>query len=265
MEVVKEQSKRNIVCRKAVFNATSFFHWHDRYELCRVITPCDFMIDGEYIKADKGDIVAINDRAIHRFMPYVENTYVRILQFPIDILLKSKISADCIRPHIKYDDIKSINGLDEKVDFLFNIITDEEDTIDNDFLISIVTALYLLLMRHFPSESDASSLNKERREFYKITEYISEHFKDDIQLQDISAALYISKAKINSLFAMFTAMSPAAYIRSMRLKNVNTLLSKGYGITEAAYESGYANIRTFNYAYKRFFGYTPSEYTRMRK
>ena len=55
-------------------------------------------------------------------------------------------------------------------------------------------------------------------------------------------------------------MSINSYITTLRLKNANYLLMHGKGISEAAYESGFQNLRTFNNSYQKQFGMSPTEY-----
>ena len=51
----------------------------------------------------------------------------------------------------------------------------------------------------------------------------------------------------------------------MNGKNANMLMDLGYGISEAALESGFQNLRTFNEAYKKHMNMTPSEYINNKK
>lgn len=50
------------------------------------------------------------------------------------------------------------------------------------------------------------------------------------------------------------------YINGIRIKNANRLMVEGQSITEAALDSGFQSVRTFNYAYKEQMGMTPTEY-----
>ncbi len=263
MEIVREDSYVEISLREFNINTPSRLHWHDRFELLRIEKDCDFIIEGEHVEAHTGDIIAINERDIHRFLPKAEGYVIEILQFPIKIILDADAKSNTIKTFITSEQIKSVEGLCETVNFLFSTIKHEGDSYadnSNSYLRSIVASLYLLLARHFPKDESSNTANKDRKEFYKIIEYINEHFAEDILIQNICTKLFVSRVKINSLFSTFAGTSPAAYIRSLRIKNVNRLLSQGHSVTEAAYESGFQNIRTFNYAYKRIFGYAPSEY-----
>lgn len=50
------------------------------------------------------------------------------------------------------------------------------------------------------------------------------------------------------------------YIYSLRIKKANDLMNQGYSVTDAALQSGFQSIRTFNNIYKKVCGMTPSDY-----
>lgn len=172
------------------------------------------------------------------------------------------------RPYIKREDIEKIPSLSESIDFFFSIIDQNcpcTDAIENPFLRSTVSSLYFLLASHFTQEENDIARQKSRRDFYKIVEYINTKFSEDISVQSIADSLYISRGKVSSIFLEYSGASLTDYLRSVRIKNVNMMINQGYSITEAAYASGFQNTRTFNNAYKRVMGITPTEYTYNKK
>jgi LacI family transcriptional regulator len=50
------------------------------------------------------------------------------------------------------------------------------------------------------------------------------------------------------------------YINQLRIVDALALISEGKSITEAALESGFTTIRTFNRAFKRIHGVSPRQY-----
>ena len=64
------------------------------------------------------------------------------------------------------------------------------------------------------------------------------------------------------MFRKYAGTDLNEYINSLRIKQVNQMLLQGCRITEAATESGFQSIRTFNNLYRLQTGMTPSEYLR---
>ena len=108
MEIVKEKSTTIINCHVLNCKAPLYFHWHDKYELCRVIDDCDFLIDGVLYEAHSGDIIAISDQAVHKFIVKGESSRVHVMQFPISTILNFDIRPYSLTPHIKLEQIEKI-------------------------------------------------------------------------------------------------------------------------------------------------------------
>jgi AraC-like DNA-binding protein len=269
MEIIKELSDHDISCRVLCCSTTHHScHWHSKYELCRCLDDCDFLIDGAHINARGGDILAINEQSVHKFLVNEENTRIRVLQFPFDVILNFDIQPPSILTHIKATQIEKIPSLDESVEYLFSLIEAESpchSAAQNPLLQSLINSLYFLLARHFPQDEYKTTTKKSRLEFYKIVDYINTHFSNDISVQSIADSLYMSRAKITSVFSAYSGVPISDYIRSVRIKNANRLISRGCSITEAAFASGFQNTRTFNNVYRRTMGMTPSEYEKNLK
>lgn len=265
MEIIQEKSKFELGFNIKNFNVgDSDFHWHNNYELCYLPEKsCNFWIDGELVQANKGDILAIEEHIIHRFMAKSDHTPVQILQFQPKILINTGIAIVPLKKHITSQEIDNVPQLKEKIFSLFDLIKTEKNapnTMDNLFFQSLSVALYFLLMRNFSYTENISELKKDRLECYKIIGYVNEHFKENINVKEISSTLFISKRRIAILFARYTGIGLNDYINLLRIKNANRMLLSGSSVTEAALSSGFQCIRTFNNVFKDIMRMTPSEY-----
>ena len=126
---------------------------------------------------------------------------------------------------------------------------------------SIISTYYLSLMRYFPS-NDKNTEKKQLTEFYKIVDYINAHFREKINISIIAKNLYMSREKVSALFRKYSNTGLSEYLDKLRIINVNKLLAEGYSMTDAAFESGFQSIRTFNNTYKNVMKMSPSEYIR---
>ena len=117
-------------------------------------------------------------------------------------------------------------------------------------------------MQHFTKEESQNTITKERQEFYKIVEYINEHYFEDIKINALSEILFIPRGRLSAVFTKYSGTGLNEYVNSLRVKHANDLLKQGYTVTEAALECGFQSIRTFNSVYKKITGITPSDYAR---
>ena len=58
-EIKKEISEFDIVCHiKQYEKSNRSFHWHERYEICQVLSgECKFLVDGQMLTAGVGDVI----------------------------------------------------------------------------------------------------------------------------------------------------------------------------------------------------------------
>ncbi len=264
--LVEEQTKRNIIVRKAEFpRVVSNLHWHENLEICMPLGDgVTFTVDGEIISSVPGDIFVIDEFVQHRISTKAPKTYLYIVHLRLSCLIERGIRLERIKPYITKAEIENIPMLSEKINFILKTLCDErsieKEPRENPFLYSMAGSLYYLLMRHFAVPDRAAQKNTERADFYNIVDYINTNFKENINVNSVSSALFISARKLSEIFRRFSGMSINSYITSLRLKNANYLLMHGRCSSEAAYESGFQNLRTFNNAYKKQFGISPTEY-----
>ena len=270
MEITQEVSAFDVICHKRKWGISGPHpHWHSRYELCQVLDK-EIMItvEGREILAKTGDIIAIDERVVHAFVIEQDDTVARICQFPMRLLINMKNTVKPLRTHIKAEEIQAIPDLQHKINTLFEMMEKEKNEktpIADSFLQSLATSVYFLLERHFSEEEAQFIPERDRQEFYGIIKFINERFKEDITVESIAKALFLSRGRLSSIFKKYSGAGVSEYINRLRIKNANYLLSEGKSITDAAFESGFQSIRTFNNVYKSIMNLTPSEYLKKKK
>ncbi len=265
VQIIKEESNVQICCHvQDSFSTTHTFHWHENYEICQIVQgSCRFLVDGVLIEANIGDIVTVSEHTVHRFLIEHEGVFVRILQFPLHILLHSAFAVQPLRSYIPSGEIASVSGLGERLEMLFSLM-EQEETLhhghENAYLSALASSVYFLLMRHFADTSGSGGMSKERMEFFRIVEYCNSHYTENINATVLSEKLYLTRGHLSAVFSRYAGMSVNDYLNTLRIKHANELLHRGCSITQAALESGFQSIRTFNNVYKKRIGSTPSEY-----
>lgn len=265
MQIIQEKNQSTMCSHTLTFGKSDYhFHWHEKYEVFQVLkNPCRFLVNGQLIHAREGDIIAIDEQIVHRLIADHDDTQVRVIQFPMRILLHSSTAIKPLKPHITREALSAHPHLQETLDQLFPVMDLEHRVLaseSNPFLQSMCAAVYFLLMRHFATEEPSSAASDERREFYKVVEFANHNYTTNINIQTVAARLYIPRGRLAKLFRKYSGMDLNEYINSLRIKHANQLLMNGSRITEAATESGFQSIRTFNNIYKAQMGVTPSEY-----
>jgi AraC-like DNA-binding protein len=95
-------------------------------------------------------------------------------------------------------------------------------------------------------------------------DYINEHFTEEsIKVEQLAALCGVSEPYLRRLFGRTFSVSPAVYMRNLRIKYAEELLHSGeYSVTDAATLSGFNDIAYFSRSFKKETGVSPREYAK---
>ena len=254
MEIKHELNLKTAIARKVIFSkGERGFHWHEKSEIviCKS-KSFSILIDGINYELSADDIAFISDRTVHKFSIDSDDTEMVIIQLSSELLLKTGEIYKPLKPFIKKEEVMAIPGLYKKLESIFDILIEEEAPEEKDyFTLSMYSSLYFLLMRYFPWEEKGKSAKKEVDDFYKTVEYINNHFTENITVLSIAKQFYTDRGRLSKIFLKYSGMSLNDYINSLRLAKAGSLIEKGMKITEAALESGFQSLKTYNNVKKR--------------
>lgn len=99
------------------------------------------------------------------------------------------------------------------------------------------------------------------RDVKRVLDYIHVYLAEPLTLEDLVAVAGVPGRTLNEHFRRFTGLSPMAYLRRLRLREVRAALIAGevLTVTEAAMQFGFMHMGRFSGAYQRAFLETPSE------
>jgi AraC family transcriptional regulator len=93
----------------------------------------------------------------------------------------------------------------------------------------------------------------------RAKEYITQHFSDDISLQDIAAHCYVSPFHFSRIFKTFTSFAPHRFLLSIRLQHAEMLLrDTSLPVTDIAFSSGFNSIEHFSAAFRQQYKLSPA-------
>ncbi len=95
----------------------------------------------------------------------------------------------------------------------------------------------------------------------EIMQYILANLDQDISLNDLAEQMYVSTSTLSRIFKKSTGVYFADYVMQLRVKTALGLLRHSdQNMTQIAMVSGFNNSASFNRAFKKVMGITPSEY-----
>lgn len=95
----------------------------------------------------------------------------------------------------------------------------------------------------------------------RMQDYIEDHLNDSITSAELARESLYSPWYSYRLFREYTGLTPAAYIRRLRLsKSALRLRDEDCRIVDVAYEMGFDSVDGYQRAFRREFGWNPGDY-----
>ncbi len=243
-------------------------HFHLHCEFMYVLTGEVYVtVGGVTHTAREGDVIFIPPHQIHAFTrsPIVEvfTTFVSSI-FLMEYLdrMNDQIPISPVIHFAKQEDAELCRHLFEVVEkkssAKYCVNVNHDYPIDSSVLRSLVKSALLIVLENcewtvrVETKSDLSG---------KVLDYCLEHYKGDISIAQLSAALGVSEHAVTRVFSESFRCSFRSYINSLRITNASEQLVKSSApIMDIAYAVGYSTLRTFNRAFLAEKGMTPSEF-----
>ena len=97
----------------------------------------------------------------------------------------------------------------------------------------------------------------------RMQDYIEEHLEQEITLADLAGASLFSPWHSYRLFREYLGLSPAEYIRRLRLsRSALRLRDENCRVTDVAFDLGFGSVDGYTRAFCREFGCNPGQYAR---
>lgn len=94
-----------------------------------------------------------------------------------------------------------------------------------------------------------------------MQDYITEHISEEITIDDLARCSSFSPGYARKLFLQHLGMTPAAYIRRLKLsKSALRLRDEKMSVLDVAMEMGFGSVDGYQRAFRREFGCNPKEY-----
>ena len=111
------------------------------------------------------------------------------------------------------------------------------------------------------TEGDAES-----RRVNKVKQYISEHYSEEVRLDDLAALAGLSTSAFCRFFKQHTGRTVMDYLIDIRIGNAARLLvDTTEAVSEICWQCGFNNLSNFNRIFKAKRGYTPRDFRTLFK
>jgi AraC-like DNA-binding protein len=90
--------------------------------------------------------------------------------------------------------------------------------------------------------------------------YIDTHYQEDLNLDDLSATLFVSKYHLIRLFKRYYGQTPRQYLIDRRIYKSKEKLKSGMTVTETCFAIGFESPGSFSTLFKSRTGKSPRQY-----
>ncbi|MDD3920732.1 MAG: AraC family transcriptional regulator [Eubacteriales bacterium] len=252
------------------------WHWHPELEFIYVRKgDVRCLVGGEALELSQGSGLFINSRTIHRFEAAEHNLVPNVVFSPSLLASQdSLIHQQYIRPVLTQSGpflilTPEIEWQADVLRRLTMVFDTQEQAMPNQLeTLRLLLEMWDLLYEHIDTsgfDADAQMENGPAR-LQIMMRYIHEHYSEPITLDDIAAAVFISKNSALQLFRNGIHISPVSYLIRYRLKCAAGLLAATEKqVSAIAEETGFRSAGYFCRRFRELFMLSPAEYRRRKR
>ena len=151
---------------------------------------------------------------------------------------------------------------DKLIDLFCKLLDAAENPVDAIILgESIIDEIYYRLLTSEYGTELRILLNQygQIQPISRAVDFIHSNMNKAIQVNELADMTNMSKTRFFNTFKKIMHVPPNQYIKSIKLRKAQLLLSSGKQANEVSYEVGYNSFSQFSREYKRLFGFSPSE------
>lgn len=237
-------------------------HFHNYYVIGLIQSGKRIMkCDNKTYTVTPDDIILLNPNQVHS-CEQIEN-------FPLDYF-SLNISRDAMEKSF-FD----ITPSPASIRFNTNIINSAELSLMLNQLYQLTLhegdplakeELYFLLLGQLFVECSTLVIEKKQNyRFQETVDYINKNHHKSITLQELAKTTSLSKYYFIKVFVKEFGLSPFSYIQTIRINKAKDFIKQGMPLNEISYSTGFFDQSHFTDFFKRFTGFTPSQYKKIFK
>ena len=257
------------------------WHWHEEIEMFYVIEGEVKILIDDYIGVlKKGQGIFINQNVLHSMhMNNSNNAVFSSVVFHPSFLFgygRTIMSVKYLTPILVNSNMKYLvfdNGSQDEV-YLMECLSTTVSALNNKEIgyellckALLCKIWYLLLQVSHTTLPQGAKTKRIANDEYRIKEailYIEEHYAQDISLNDIANSIHISKSECCRCFKRILHVTPFEYLIKYRIYSATKMMQRhdpnAASIGTLATSIGFSNISYFNKIFKKYLGFTPTEY-----
>jgi AraC-like DNA-binding protein len=253
---------------KVVSFESSSPHWHYEYEVFFVLKDAvTISCEAGTFDLGKGDILLLNSREVHSVIPLKPGNLCLFLQWSPALLLdvyKSRFSFrlnTCEKESPRPENIPLFQEALAQIGLLLYEKPEGYQFAIKSWFYQFVSLLFSNTYYTVSKQDAADAITSHLDDVDKIQRYIREHFRDELDIDQLCSEAAMSRAKV---FRTLKNSGAGSVKRIQKFYQVeyakNLLINSDLGIAYIAAESGFESESSFYRVFKEMTGLPPNHY-----
>ena len=250
--MIHDSNVRHLFASRRHTNVECILHLHETAEIAIVTEGCvSITVGDKHYKVEKGYGAFVPPFEAHAYSTE-KSSKLHVLMFPRDVVsyLAGILDEKAPESHI-------FAVSDESFSLSEKILPLEYNEVDYIGTQAVLAPLFYDIMKNCVFSERQTNTDTLKGSI----EFIREHFRDEITLSDVARAVGQHPVTVSKMLSERMGVGFVSILRYMRCNcALNLLKSSDMTVTDIAYASGFASVRSFNRAFVEVCGTTPSEY-----
>lgn len=231
-------------------------HWHSYFEIEIVVSGRGLhTLGGDSYEVMEGSAYILTPTDFHRMEP-MTSLMLWNISFNESLISNTRLCQ------LSSKDTKKTFKLDSaslsKVVKIAELLDGESKREDEGCCRELCECLLSFLLRE-----DGAAVPYQDDRYSKIKDaiiYMENHFTEGPSLEQVASQAGLHPHYFSDLFHKTTGESFCERLNSLRISYAKTLLSKGFSVCDACYNSGFGSLSNFIYRFIKATGSSPKEY-----
>lgn len=220
--------------------------------------------DAEELDFDMDPVTTLDEGQILSFVKRNEKTkYMETISKLLDQITQNREGGDRLIAHLHHDLLQIFYGClrDNHISAHDLFASDSMREIDARAEASMFDMMNFAAHLFDQSVEALKTVNESSDMISSVKAYIREHFRENIDRNEIAAVAYITPNYLSKRFHSETGMSLREFINELRIDEAKRLLlTTQASVSEVACEVGFENISYFSTVFRKLCGMSPVEW-----
>ncbi len=246
-------------------------HHHDFFEVYFFLDgEVYYQIEGRNYHLSPGDILLVNHKELHqalienkdhyyeRYVLWINKEYLKELSTKETDLTRCFLDSHkktLIRTSLENQQL--VRSILDKLRQLDHYKGIGQDLLPTIYMTELLVALNQMSFR---KEEILEPQGKKNQLIESLMVYINEHLEEELKIDDLADAFYISKFHLSREFKKYTGTTLYRYVVQKRLILAKDLILEGHPITTVFSRCGFGDYSNFFRAFKNEYAMTPKEF-----